>query len=322
MQVHAAVGDLRHVKSYVGTPTITTSTSLKATDAINAIGLSNSESITFDVPDVSDFWMQFHEYILNAPWTKDWVVFSSGGTDLFKVHWNGSDILELSVWNGAGWDTETTTVAYVSGTLRQFDIRLWMHDTTGVFAIYVDGVLDYTHTTTDTIRTAATSIDAVRIEGTRGTGEEYFSSIFVADSDTRNTVMLPATANAAGAHSDMTGAYTDIDETGTPNDTDKLTTSTAGDVSTFGKTALPAGYNSGYNVEGVLVSARAQKAPTSPQNLQLAVRSGTTDGFSGNKALDTSFGPHQAFFATDPNTAAAWTFANADACQIGVKAIA
>jgi hypothetical protein len=132
--------------------------------------------------------------------------------------------------------------------------------------------------------------------------------------------MAQLAPTAAGFYSQWNGAFTDIDEVGIA-DSLFIDTPTANNISTFDKTTVPSALDSGYEVVAIGIVAKAKRGAGGPQNLQLVCRSGTTDGVSSTIALDLGYENHRAVFATDPNTASAWTFANLDACEIGVKAI-
>jgi len=130
---------------------------------------------------------------------------------------------------------------------------------------------------------------------------------------------LQSAINGNGAETAWAGDYTNVDETGR-NDADIIHSNTDGAVETFTKGALNTLYNT-YAVKGVGVMARAMRGTTGPQNIQLVARSGSTNGFSANKALAVKWDQYRELFATNPATAAAWTFSEADAAQVGVKAV-
>ena len=66
---------------------------------------------------------------------------------------------------------------------------------------------------------------------------------------------------------------------------------------------------------------RTDGAPT-PTNLKLVVRSGGTDYLSGDKVVPASEKSLWNIWETDPYDAAAWTEADVNAMEIGVKSAA
>jgi len=91
-------------------------------------------------------------------------------------------------------------------------------------------------------------------------------------------------------------------------------------VDTYGMSAMPLTPNA---IKAVQVQAKAIKvgAPT-PGNLQLAVRTGGTNYFSGDKAPPTIIPKHLwHVWATNPNTTTAWTKNDVDALEAGIKSV-
>jgi hypothetical protein len=78
-----------------------------------------------------------------------------------------------------------------------------------------------------------------------------------------------------------------------------------------------------YAVKCVQAQARCLKegAPT-PQNLQLACRTGGTDYFGANNAVPTTAASVFKIWETNPNTAAAWTPQEVNGLEIGIKSTA
>lgn len=112
------------------------------------------------------------------------------------------------------------------------------------------------------------------------------------------------------------GAVTDINET-VLNDTTYIASGTAAQIDTF----YMNGNNLGsFSILAKGVAARCLTQVGAPQNLQLAVRSGSTNYFSSTIAVGPGF---QSFFnswTTDPNTSAAWAN-GASSTEFGVKSI-
>src|SRR5690606_2152822 len=107
---------------------------------------------------------------------------------------------------------------------------------------------------------------------------------------------------ADGTLADWTGDYTDIDAVGI-NDNTLINAFTNGDTSTFDKTALPAAFNSGYSVVGVMLSARSQVVDPAADIVAASY-------VDGNPYTGASFGatisrgPSQVLLAENPDTTA------------------
>lgn len=278
--------------------------------------------LTLSTPD-SEIWFgtNFYEETSysssNVP-----LVFYGGTTALFRLYTSTSTTWRMEYWNGSAWTAAFTAVTCpVASSIHRLDIRLKMDNAVGAIELYVGGVLQASYAG-DTIYTAETTISSVVVGYAHATNsiQTTWSACFVSDEDSRQILYTQRAVNGAGAATDWTGAFTTIDETGF-DDTDLLQSSTNGHVSTFAKAALPTALNTGYDVIGVGVTARARKGASGPANLQLVSRSGAVNGVSASKALGVTFTPYQEMFPLDPNTAAVWTYANADSSQLGVKAI-
>lgn len=231
-------------------------------------------------------------------------------------YWNGSSFTEVSIAGGASGG------GFPIGELVRFDVQWTIHNSTGVFRIYMNESL-IVEFTGDTLQTGFTTIDQLRLSSgsTRVSADQtYFSEVIVADEDTRGWRLATLGVTADGTNTAWTGDYTDIDEIDL-DDADDITSDTADQVHGFAVDNVPA-EAAGYSVEAVVVGMRANRAASGPQNLQAHVRSGGTDYFSSNVGtLGLGLLPFQAVFATDPGTASAWAQSGVNAAEVGVKSI-
>ena len=274
----------------------------------------------------ADVWVSFYSYMGTATAaTADGVPFqvNGGGVELFRLKaTNGAYGLEYH--NGGSWTATGTKVAVPTNTLFRNDVHIVVHDSTGTLTWYVDGteVTESTFGPGDTLRRGESNVDSVEFAHTLSAGAvSYASAVFISDTDSRLIHYAQDPIDGAGAETDWTGAYTDIDEIGVDH-TDFIQGALNGDKATYTFAALDAVFNTtAYTIVGLGVSARAVKGATGPANLQLAVRENVTNGFSGNKALTGMWKLHQHMFPLNPDTASAWTFAEADAAEVGVQAI-
>lgn len=267
---------------------------------------------------VSSFWLRFYLYPLNQ-FSTDFIYLTKGSTRLFRIRRTGSNgNFLVQGWNGSTWTTLLdSTWAPANSTRYKVDIEIVISNS-GTINFYAGDVLEASFSG-DTLLTADTTIDAFEIVMDGAT--YVVSGMFISDTDSRAIRMVQSNITGNGTNTAWDGVYTDIDELGVPNDTDIISTGLSNQLETFTKEAFPAEFATGFNCLGIGVRARALRAVTGPQNLQLACRSGTTDGVSATQALDVTMAPYAAFFNQDPDTATDWVVADADSAEVGVKSI-
>jgi len=124
---------------------------------------------------------------------------------------------------------------------------------------------------------------------------------------------------AYGTHMEWNGSYTDVDEAGY-DDLDSINSKEPNKKQSFGVGTLTTDFDSGYDVKAVAVSTRAYKGVPTAFDIRHLVVSGSSEGESAaDLGIDTTKRPKQTIFATDPDTASAWTIAAAKAAEIGVR---
>jgi len=128
--------------------------------------------------------------------------------------------------------------------------------------------------------------------------------------------------NAAGATQNWNaegGDYTRVDEVTSDGDTTRLYSPTDNVVATF---ALVDSAGETGTINSVTVYINTKGVDPVSNTVQLAVRVSGTDYFSGTKTYNnTSYHEESNAWATNPNTAAAWTWAAVDALEAGMKRI-
>lgn len=234
----------------------------------------------------------------------------SGNTTMFGEYWNGTAMTNFAT---------SLTSSGMNG-LHRYDIHCKIADSGGVFEVYRDGVLDLSWAGGDTKYTVATGVNRITF-GTAGVGTTQFSAIIVATEDTRAMRMTQQLPNAAGALSQWSGAYTDIDETGF-NDADLISTSVTGNISTFAFPAINAAFNSpSYEVAAVIESIRASSSVAADTDVAAVIRTSGTNYESGALGVNASVGTFQHVWNVNPNTSLAWTYSQASGAEIGVKQV-
>jgi len=249
---------------------------------------------------------------------------STSGQDVLRLNGFGGvsnpSVYDLEYWDGAAWQKIGTSWTIASPSTLDFHCKI--ADTGGVFAFYVNGSL-IAELTGDTLLFAGADVAEVHLASgstdDSTSADKNYTEVVVADESTIGMRVATLAPTAAGTNTAWTGDETDVDEVVT-DDVDFISSATADEVETYAASDLSAAAAT-FTPRAVFVAARAKRGATGPQSLQLAVRSGTTEDFSETKALTEAFAHYRNGWATNPDTAAAWTPAEIDALEFGVKSI-
>lgn len=211
----------------------------------------------------------------------------------------------LAAWQSAG------TVS-VPTSRQTFDIH-WNFAASGELALYLSGNkrIDFTGDLSH-----LSGVEFARLHRSYNFST-WWSQVMA---DTESTIghrLFTIPPASTGANTAWTGTYTEVDEIAY-SDADFINSGTANQVETFG---ISAPTLTGYVVQSVTVAARAKTDGSGPANIQLVLRSSSTDYVSSSKALDTGYGPFQNIWETNPATSAAWVNSAISGLQFGVKSI-
>jgi hypothetical protein len=296
-------------------------------ESIRAAGSGSSNWFFMDIAPQNSLWIGYYQkMIVNAngnsvlPFVQFFNTAYSTANALLQIDVDDPSTINLEYWNGSAFVTDASIDPnMLNSTKKRIDIHIVLSDTVGKFELYIDGTLTATLTTSDTIRTAATTIDRITLRSPNvDTISCYYSGIIVADEDTRGMRLVQRLPTGAGAETDWTGAYTAIDEIGI-NDADFITSATANQTSTFTFNDLPSEFN-GSPIAAVVVSERVQGSAISPTTLQNVARVGSTDYPDDTEhATTTAYGPAQTVFNVNPATLTEWTASTVNAAEFGVK---
>jgi hypothetical protein len=278
--------------------------------------LINSQLSYADTPDVgsqTDIWFHGEIRHTNVFSPGRYLAFlNSSGTEVFRLTLSGgltSTTIKMQYLLAGVWTDIGSSITINSSTRQEYDIHVDV--TNGTADLYLAGNKRIAGSAT---LTGITDIAQARLGGCN---QAYWSQIIVADESTIGWRLTTVPATSAGATTDWTGTYAEIDEI-TYSDADFINSATANQVELFAHgTVVP----SGYKVRGVAVTARAKKGSTGPANLQLALRSGGTVYVSSSNALDEGYGAFCNIWETDPATSADFTTSAITALQFGVKSI-
>ncbi|GMU26131.1 MAG: hypothetical protein AMXMBFR16_10360 [Candidatus Uhrbacteria bacterium] len=227
----------------------------------------------------------------------------------------------IGSYRAASWGGfKTSTWYYV-------EIKLYMHAASGTAEVYVNGtkVIDYTgNTVKDTA--SAHVIQFNNWYTTSGSYSSVIDDIYIADDQAGvNAVLGPSkieslipTADTANADWTPSGAnhYGMLDEN-PPAAADYVESNTANQLDLYDFSNLA---NVSVNIKGVQIEAAAQLTTAGMQTLKLVAKSGSTqDDGTGINVVDTAYTQVERILESDPNTNAAWTAANINSAQFGLK---
>ncbi len=201
--------------------------------------------------------------------------------------------------------------------LHRIDINFKLHNTLGRVAVYVDGllVLEYKG---DTIRdlAATTAVDAVCFESS-GLFGATLSHVIVADQDTRLFRLSGMEITGNGSHTDWTGTYTDVAETG--YDSNFLHTNTLNAISTF-EFAAPT-ISGDYEAYALVLAGRASVYGSTIAGIEMVSDDGTVHNLAAFPNPDVLPTGRNFVVEINPATGVRWTAADFASTDFGVKAV-
>jgi hypothetical protein len=250
----------------------------------------------------------------------------NGATAL--IHIARIDGGSISAYRGTGVGSllATGTASFNVNTTYLIEVHIKIADSGGRVEVKIDGVSDIDFTG-DTKPGADTQFNRVRL----GYGpyviyytNAYFDNLVMDDAawigDTKIQAILPTGAGTTTGWTPSAGAnYACVDER-PASDVDYVSINSNDVVDTYAAGDMAGSIS---NVKCVQVQSRTESdgSPT-PTNLKLAVRSGGTDYFSGDKAVPASPAGLCNLWETNPADSQAWEEADVNAVEIGIKSAA
>jgi hypothetical protein len=246
------------------------------------------------------------------------------GTVLATVRKNGTSYLLEATRGTILVATGTKTLNINTTYLIEAYIKI--DDAAGKITVKVDGVQDIDFTG-DTKPGADTQFNRVLLgyNGNAGTySQAYFDNFIMDDAawigDTKIQAVVPTGAGATTGWTPSAGNnWACVDEK-PASDVDYVSINVNDVTDTYAAGNL-AGTIGTVKCVQVQSRMRIDGAPT-PNNIKLVVRSGAADYLSGDKAVPSSEKSLWNLWETDPADAAAWTEADVNAMEIGVKSAA
>lgn len=331
------IGGEDHDFTKIGACTVDTSTTAarRTANARCALKVGASSAVTDGWSGTlsaaaSQFWLSTQLYFSNtgaSNTSAEMIVLLDGTTRRLKLqpsaNVSGAVTWVLNKVTSSGTSTAlaTASAAIATSTLIKVDIYV-NYATSGQVQVYIGGtkIIDYSGDVTTDSATTLSGFVLGQAASSNSLVSANWSEVIVGTDDTRSLNLITLAPTANGNTFAWSNSYANLNEV-TTDDTGICTSGTAGDlgqvtISSSGITGTPA-------IRAVCVSARAQKGGTGPQNLQLNVRTGGSDYFSGTQSLPTAFGRVAAIFEQNPATSSAFAYTDLTAAgfNIGAKSI-
>lgn len=280
----------------------------------------------------SDFWTHFRcEAVQNATQDKPLVIFRNGGTELFRIIViNSSEDWAVEYWNGSSWTQVGADITTKPMIDVQIDIHINMDDSTGVYDVYIDKILERSLAGGDTIFTAAADLDDVEFHAvsTSIASDTKVSDFLTADVQTTEYVLTEKITASGGTRQEWAGAESDIDDDGlwdhVAADNNWIAGDAADERATYNMALQDAIFDTNHDVIGVYETYRARKTSTSAGLKSQAAAYISAADYTGGSGitLTNEFLDYQHLWAVDPSTASAWANAAAvEAAEFGLKAV-
>ena len=271
---------------------------------------------------VSTIWANFHNnqqsYNLN--------MFAFLDTTQFQLTLGIDASGHLQVKRGTGTVLWTSTDLYTLSAWHFIQFKAVIATgTSGSFELWVDGQQWANVTGVNTSQTGTANVNGWTLVSSSFPGRYanvliYSTAGAAPNARTPETILYASSPSGAGAATGWTpsaGAnWQNVDES--PNDGDTTYNSAAGlvdDLYVF-DSPVPASAV----VYGVAGEATVRKDDAGSNILDILARGGTTTAASGTTmAQSTSYQRMTRLFTTDPSTGAAWSVANANASQVGIR---
>lgn len=252
-----------------------------------------------------------------------------GGTTHLRLEFTTSRTLRVVRGDGTVLATGTTVLPL--GTWVYVELKTVIHDSAGTYAVRLDGVAEaaLTGSGADT-RNGGTGVwDRIHLIGIGGGGFQFsLDDLYVCDTSgaapqndflgpCQVETLLPQTGNGSNAGltpSTGTDHGALVDEN-PPNTSDYNSSATVGAKDTY---TLPSLALTGA-ILGIQTNLYAAKSDAAARQVCAVVRTGGTDYDGANVAPTTTFSYYSEPRPVNPQTGLAWTTADIDALEVGMK---
>jgi hypothetical protein len=260
-------------------------------------------------------------------WNIKWF---SGTTELGSIRCNSTTGF-VEVYTGTATLQTTGNKPLPAQIYYVIEIHVKISDAGGIIEYKIDGVLQSSYTFSgDTKPGADTTVDHIRLgmAANNATFDDFTLN------DTNGIVdnswcgdthfyALPPTGNGdssqlSGSDGNSVDNYALVDEIPSNSDTDYVESATSGNKDLYTLTDLPT-LPSGATIKRVIVETRAKETTAAGDSINLGVKTGLVESWSGNIVVGTSYAKQAASWATNPDTLVAWTESDVNALKAGVK---
>lgn len=263
----------------------------------------------------------------------DVVNFLDAGTGQMRVY-IGSDGKLGVARGGTGLATGTTILSV--GVWYYIEFKATIHPTAGSYELRINGAVELTATGVNTRATANSTADQVRFGEARNvdnTGLQHiWDDLYICDStgaqnndflgDIRVQALFTTADGASSQWTPNSGAvhFDRVSQTTPDDDTTYLSDATAGDIDTwaYGDLASTTG-----DVKGIQIVPWVRKDDAGIRTVAPVIRIGGVNYVQANLPnLSTSYQYLPQIVELSPATAVAWTVAEINAMEAGIKMVA
>jgi hypothetical protein len=306
------------------------STNVRANIKITGTTTEDANRLETAAFALDDFWTKFVLGYASVPPTgvasHNIAKWYAGGTPRLALRWTNvtTGALEIRKWNGASWDslaTGTLAAAIIFGTTnsyRIFDVHIKLGNP-GAIRLYCQEILVISDDTVDLTWSGVTDLDKVVFNslGATAARDAYYSEVLVTDWSTIAGKVVSKGPDANGNYQEWgNSAFGNVDEV--VAGADFATSGTADQRTCYSMGAFPAlGTNEA--IAAVQMAATANRDAAGPQNANLFTRISSTDYHGSDKSLNVAATFVQQKWETSPATAAAWTIAEINGAEFGVR---
>lgn len=283
-----------------------------------------------DITPIAEFYARFAIQYNSVNQIPEFTWSSAAGTVLGRWRINTSQVIEC--YTGTGTLVHTGSTVMQVNTWYIIELHVKIADAGGVIEYKIDGVL-VSAFSGDTKPGSDTTVGQILLQKMGS-----FSTVGYWDDLALNDVaggvddswcgdghIYGLVPNADGDSSQWLGSdgnstnnYLLVDEIPHNTDTDYVSSATSADKDLYNVASIPT-LPSNSVVKRVQVQARAREITADADSINLGVKSGSTEGWSGNIVVGTTYAAKSADFTTNPATSAAWTESEINSMQIGVK---
>jgi hypothetical protein len=248
----------------------------------------------------------------------------ASNNDQLTLNVNSSGNIEVK--RGTTILATSTNIIYVNNW-DYIAVDVGFDNTTGYIQVWINGVKDIDISNIDTQNTALSGCSRLALTSEK-TLQIYFDDFYIADNtgSLNNTIIpeakvIPLIPSADTAQKDFTAStgsdnYAMVDEVTPDGDTTNVNASTNNAKDIYELSDLPAGTSDVYGVSTIVY---ARKDDTGVAYLNYGIKSGSTESFSLNNLLSTSYVHFIKFDETDPNTSSQWTYSTVNSLQCGIS---